>query len=425
MSHAGASLKSRDLLVIETDEHLAVELEAALASAARAVPLRKVPDYLMAIGEAGRRDVAAPLAVVCPLEAVNGQASAMVAALREVAPGVRLIAVASQGDEQSTRAARAAGFDACLGQPLDSSALLAAIDAPVKSDRSEVSTFSPPSSPHVEASVAQPFDIAVIDELINPHGQPRDAALAAITSRSGIEGIALAQAEDDIPPHHARAPVTCMNQTFGLLHAPPPAALESLQPWADWLARCLLLHRQQQDLWFMAMRDELTGAWNRRYFNRFLRMVLQRAEGDRSTVTLLLFDIDDFKHYNDAFSHAAGDEILRETVALMKAVVRDQDIVARIGGDEFAVIFWDAEAPRRANSRHPTDVVKIAERFRKAMQTHRFPKLESVEAPLTVSGGLASYPWDGKSPEELIAKADAMATQAKRDGKNAIRFGPT
>jgi diguanylate cyclase (GGDEF)-like protein len=210
---------------------------------------------------------------------------------------------------------------------------------------------------------------------------------------------------------------------FGLLHAPPPADEAALTPWAHWLARVFALHQQQQDLWFMAMRDELTGAWNRRYFQRFLKLVLDRAAADQLPVTLMIFDIDDFKRYNDRHGHGAGDDILRETVKLLQSLVRKDDVVARIGGDEFAVIYWDPHGPRRADSKPPADVIKAAERFRKAISQHRFPKLTGAPGPLTVSAGLASFPADGATPDELIARADAMAMQSKQQGKNALTFG--
>jgi diguanylate cyclase (GGDEF)-like protein len=177
-------------------------------------------------------------------------------------------------------------------------------------------------------------------------------------------------------------------------------------------------------LWDLALRDELTGAWNRRYFLRFLRAILDRASRERFRVTLMVFDIDGFKTYNDRFGHAAGDEILRETARLMRSVVREQDVVARIGGDEFAVIFWDAQGPRKPNSQHPVDVRKAAERFQKAIRDQKFPKLLcAVPVSLTISGGLAGFPWDGRTPEELLARADAMAMHCKQQGKNALVFG--
>ena len=99
--------------------------------------------------------------------------------------------------------------------------------------------------------------------------------------------------------------------------------------------------------------------------------------------------------------------------------------VARIGGDEFAVIFWDAEPPRRESSEHPHSVRTAAERFQKAVCQHRYPKLaEQAHGTLTISGGLASYPWDGQTPEQLIDLADEMLLESKKQGKNALTFGP-
>ncbi len=190
---------------------------------------------------------------------------------------------------------------------------------------------------------------------------------------------------------------------------------------AKWLA---VEHRINR-LRHLAWHDELTEVWNRRYFLQFLDSVLRRAQAQHFRVTLLLFDIDNFKHYNDTYGHDAGDEILREAARLMVSVVRRHDVVARIGGDEFAVIFWDADAPRRENAQHPHSPQRAAARFQRAICDHRFPKLaDCAPGTLTISGGLASYPWDGQRPDELIAKADEMLLSSKRQGKNCITLGP-
>ena len=98
----------------------------------------------------------------------------------------------------------------------------------------------------------------------------------------------------------------------------------------------------------LAITDELSvGSYNSRYFKHFLTSILDRARAMHFPVTLLLFDIDDFKRYNDQFGHPAGDEILKQAAALMKRCTRQHDLVARIGGDEFAVVFWDKEGPRQ------------------------------------------------------------------------------
>jgi two-component system cell cycle response regulator len=198
-----------------------------------------------------------------------------------------------------------------------------------------------------------------------------------------------------------------------------------LQRHADWLATWLRLGEQHRELREAAYRDSLTGAWNRRYFDRFFAAALARSRDGRHNLTLLVFDIDDFKVYNDRYGHAAGDEILIETVRLLQATVRPTDRVCRIGGDEFAVVFYEPTGPREAGSRHPTSFFDIARRFQKQVWEHRFPKL-GAQAPgtLTISGGLATFPWDGTTVEELLDRADRLAMDSKRLGKNAITLGP-
>ncbi len=206
------------------------------------------------------------------------------------------------------------------------------------------------------------------------------------------------------------------------------AVLNALGEHAAWLAGWLTLAAQQDQLRRAAFTDELTGAWNRRYFTRYLGASIAHAREARHHVSLMVFDVDNFKSYNDRFGHAAGDEILSEMVRLLGSVIRPTDRVCRIGGDEFAVIFHDPEGPRKpgaAATPGPASVAQIASRFQKQVCEHRFPRLMD-EAPgtLTISAGLATFPWDGTTPEALLERADELALQSKRQGKNVITFGP-
>lgn len=235
---------------------------------------------------------------------------------------------------------------------------------------------------------------------------------------------------------YVRVPIRQRDRMLGVLEAQlgPGSGVEGeslektrqrLESWAAWAGCWLAMHEHVQELRELAFKDELTGAWNRRYFERFLEAILKRAAAERFPVTLMVYDIDDFKKYNDQYGHAAGDEILRETARLMRSVIRAHDVVARIGGDEFAVVFWDPKGPRRPHSRHPADVRQAARRFQEAVCNHRFPKLlDQSRGTLTISGGLASFPWDGRTAQELLEKADAMCLASKKQGKNVITFGP-
>lgn len=211
---------------------------------------------------------------------------------------------------------------------------------------------------------------------------------------------------------------------FGLLSSPTlgsAALAAAAERLAAWLALC----EQHEQLRVAAFTDPLTGAWNRRYFDRILPMALERARQRRHEVTLLVFDIDDFKVYNDQFGHGAGDEILRESVRLLNCVIRPTDRVCRIGGDEFAVVFDSPEGPRTTGDRRPLTISDIALRFQKQICAHHFPKLgEDAPTTLTISGGLATFPWDAHTAEGLLERADGLAIESKRLGKNVIRFGP-
>ena len=267
-------------------------------------------------------------------------------------------------------------------------------------------------------------DVDLIERLLRAPNSIHDMAINVIKGNSSIQGVGWVAQPKEVPPGNTVVSVRYQKWHCGHLHAPPVVTAGELAPWAAWLGRWLAMEQHTNELWHMAMHDELTGVWNRRYFNKFLADVVAQATRDRFHVTLMVFDIDEFKSYNDRYGHAAGDEILREAARLMACVVREQDVVARIGGDEFAVIFWDAEVRRRPDSHHPHDVVQAATRFQRAICERRFPKLEDTPATLSISGGLAGFPWDGRTPDELLELADQMALRSKQQGKNAFTFGP-
>ena len=198
------------------------------------------------------------------------------------------------------------------------------------------------------------------------------------------------------------------------------AALESLKVLLPALAqtasRTASLHR-------LAITDHLTGAFNRRYFYHLTDEILHRSRNPGDRIALLLYDIDDFKQYNDKFGYNVGDEILRQTAALMKKICRNQDVVARIGGDEFAVLFWDSQGLRSPQSQPLHAAADLAERFRQAVSREEFPLLgPQAVGHLTISGGLAMYPRDGQDVRQLLRSADQALKKGKKAGKNTIQI---
>jgi len=180
----------------------------------------------------------------------------------------------------------------------------------------------------------------------------------------------------------------------------------------------------------LATEDDLTGLKNRRYIWEFSRQIIEHTGKKGGRVTLLVFDIDNFKHYNDVYGHLAGDEVLKQAAALMRRCCRGHDVVGRIGGDEFAVVFWDdpqrktvgSESERRsAAAEHPKEAIFITERFRKELENAELHLLGPAgKGILTISGGLASFPRDGSTTQQLFQQADKALLEAKRSGKNRI-----
>lgn len=198
------------------------------------------------------------------------------------------------------------------------------------------------------------------------------------------------------------------------------------------------LEAKIEQLQKLATEDDLTGLKNRRYVREFLRQLLGRAKREELRVTLLVFDIDNFKHYNDTYGHSIGDNVLMQAGVMIVRCCREHDVVGRIGGDEFAVVFWDkAGEPlgkssaskvaqllserRHANIEHPREAFFMAERFRREISSAQFSFLGTEgKGSLTISGGLVSFPQDGLTVEELFARADEAMLDAKNSGKNRI-----
>ncbi|MBD3233905.1 MAG: diguanylate cyclase [candidate division Zixibacteria bacterium] len=164
----------------------------------------------------------------------------------------------------------------------------------------------------------------------------------------------------------------------------------------------------------LSFTDSLTGLYNYRYFYKRLNEEIFRAKRYFRSLALVIFDIDNFKLFNDTYGHQAGDAVLRQLGAFVQKLVRSIDVVCRYGGEEFCVIMQETGA---------NDAIVFVERLREKVESFKFSFDFAEEAPgITVSIGVAIYPLDAQNADKLIYSADMALLQAKSDGKNRYRL---
>ncbi len=172
--------------------------------------------------------------------------------------------------------------------------------------------------------------------------------------------------------------------------------------------------RLQQQLYESAVRDALTGAYNRQHFEERLRGELEHAASHGTQLALVICDIDHFKKINDTWGHPAGDAVLRAVVARMKELVRQDNLLARIGGEEFIVL---------ARGLDPAQAVALAERLRTGVSDLSIA-WKATKIPVTMSFGVAMLDEVAqKSAEALVTLADERLYAAKRGGRDRV-VGP-
>lgn len=162
----------------------------------------------------------------------------------------------------------------------------------------------------------------------------------------------------------------------------------------------------------LSLTDGLTELYNHRHFYRLLNIEVSRAERKGCNFCVLMIDVDDFKIYNDTLGHTDGDYALRFFAWLLKHHARLSDMVCRYGGEEFAIILAETDA---------AEGKMAAERFRRIIEESEFEHQEVLPSGnLTLSAGVAAFPDDSRSPDELVKMADEAMYQAKREGKNRV-----
>ncbi|MGH9407890.1 MAG: sensor domain-containing diguanylate cyclase [Vicinamibacterales bacterium] len=219
-------------------------------------------------------------------------------------------------------------------------------------------------------------------------------------------------------------PLECRGRTIGALvgldrtpaareprlTAPTEAALAwALEPGAIALDNALRVQRAEA----LSVTDDLTQLYNSRYLSQVLRRETKRASRSGRPLSLLFVDLDGFKGINDTHGHLYGSRALVEAAGLIRASARETDVVARFGGDEFALILPDTGSD---------GAVSVGERVRDRVNAHPFLHGDGLDIHLTVSVGVATLPDVAASAESLIQAADEAMYYVKEHGKNGIHI---
>jgi diguanylate cyclase (GGDEF)-like protein/PAS domain S-box-containing protein len=262
--------------------------------------------------------------------------------------------------------------------------------------------------------VAQPPPLTLAPDecwalrLGSPHFVPRKGTVRCRHVHENVES-------------YACMPVQGQGQVLGLLHItvdvdarsqrPARDAEQRLRAMTDRVGPALANLKLRDALREMALRDGLTGLYNRRYLEDALNRELHRAERSGKPVSVVMIDIDHFKRFNDKFGHDAGDFVLSAVARTIAKSIRPSDIACRYGGEELAVVLAEADLEcGRARAEH----MRLAIR-----ETNLVHLGQTLPAP-TASFGIAVYPANGTKPADLLKAADQALYRAKEQGRDRV-----
>jgi len=177
------------------------------------------------------------------------------------------------------------------------------------------------------------------------------------------------------------------------------------------------LVRMQKQFRLLAETDALTGASNRRAFLQYLELETEKARRHQTPVSVVMLDLDHFKSVNDTYGHAAGDQVLKETVSVVQNCLRNKDMLGRLGGEEFAVSLHDADLDTAGQT---------AERLRLAIEAMQIRHGVGQHIPVTASLGVTTVNLSEglDTPESLLQQADEALYEAKNSGRNKVVLCP-
>lgn len=183
--------------------------------------------------------------------------------------------------------------------------------------------------------------------------------------------------------------------------------LTLVEPCAIAIENAMLFQRAEQ----LTITDDLTKLFNSRYLNLYIGREIKRCKRHGIPLSIIFLDLDGFKGINDQHGHLAGSRTLTEVGAILALAVRESDVLARYGGDEFVVVL--PETPVEG-------ALVIGERIRRSIEEHAFLREEGIDAHISASLGIATYPDHALTPEGLIQKADQAMYRVKERNKNGI-----
>jgi diguanylate cyclase (GGDEF)-like protein/PAS domain S-box-containing protein len=246
--------------------------------------------------------------------------------------------------------------------------------------------------------------------------------LALKRGRAGItqpESALHCQHSNGFSESYVCVPMIALNDTIGMLHLRQQAADKPINDThltfamgiAEQIALTLANLRLRETLRTQSIRDPLTGLFNRRYLEESLEREIHRCTRNQTPLAVLMLDLDHFKRFNDEFGHDAGDAVLREWGGFLQVRVRYEDIVCRLGGEEFAIVLPDATLQSAQEVAH-----RICDDARGLTINHRGKEV----GPITVSIGISAFPMHSADVSTLLHTADQALYRAKSAGRDQV-----
>jgi diguanylate cyclase (GGDEF)-like protein len=250
--------------------------------------------------------------------------------------------------------------------------------------------------------VANGQPVLVEDVRADPRFSSRFDAMSGVVTRSVLA-----------VPLAAHGSVLGVIELVNPVEAAPftPEDLVTLRTVADYAAIAIENAKAYDRIVELTITDDHTGLYNARYLYRSLEHELARGERYKRPFSVVFLDLDKFKQVNDVHGHQAGSQTLREVGAVLKAALRETDVPIRYGGDEYVVVMPETDKER---------ALHVAERLRKTVSETVYLKDRGLAVHVTASFGVATFPEDGKTVEELLAGADAAMYAVKESARDGV-----